>query len=292
MAAISALPTPAAADTVGTVTCPSVALGTVPALGLDILSATCGPATTSAGTAPGWALMTVTMTSTAVFTGDTSLAGAAANPQKLSANILLPPGYTPTRAAGYDSLYLLHGGGGTYQDWVRQSATAVDLPGATSVPSSSTKTGMLDVIGRSANPYQGVIVMPEAGISGLYTDWKGTTDGGFAPKWETYHLNELLPWIDAHFDTVSNRSARAVAGFSLGGFGALKYAADRPDLFGAVGAFSPGTDLTSTVTPTPGNTQAPAGRRRPAPRSASSTTRCGSREPPSGRSFPPTTRSR
>jgi len=89
--------------------------------------------------------------------------------------------------------------------------------------------------------------MPEAGIAGFYNDWHGPADGGFTPKWETFHLSQVLPWIDASFNTVKNKSGRAVAGLSMGGFGALKYAADRPDLFSAVGAFSPGTDISGNL---------------------------------------------
>jgi hypothetical protein len=44
-------------------------------------------------------------------------------------------------------------------------------------------------------------------------------------NWETFHIAQLLPWIDANFRTFAEYNGRAVAGFSMGGFGALRYAA-------------------------------------------------------------------
>jgi S-formylglutathione hydrolase FrmB len=89
--------------------------------------------------------------------------------------------------------------------------------------------------------------MPEGGLAGWYRDWYGHTDGFFAPAWETFHVDQLIPWIDGRFNTIEDRSGRAVAGLSMGGFGALQYAGRHPDLFGAVGAFSGGTDLRSSA---------------------------------------------
>ena len=63
------------------------------------------------------------------------------------------------------------------------------------------------------------------------------------PLWETYHLRQLLPWIDAHFRTLATRSQRAVAGVSMGGNGALHYAARHPDLFVAAASFSGANDV-------------------------------------------------
>jgi S-formylglutathione hydrolase FrmB len=83
--------------------------------------------------------------------------------------------------------------------------------------------------------------------AGWYSDWKGETDGHFAPQWETYHITQLVPFIDANFNTIKNRSGRAIAGASMGGFGALKYAGRFPGVFSAVGSFSGGTDLSAGV---------------------------------------------
>ena len=58
--------------------------------------------------------------------------------------------------------------------------------------------------------------------------------------WETFHVEQLIPWVDDNLRTVAERSGRAVAGLSQGGFGALSYAARHPDLFTSVASFSGG----------------------------------------------------
>jgi S-formylglutathione hydrolase FrmB len=133
-------------------------------------------------------------------------------------NVLTPVGYDPSGATRYPVLYLLHGHGGRYSDWVNH--------------------GVADVVaGMNA-----IVVMPEGGYDGFYSDWYGTDlDGhtsGSAPAWETFHIRELLPWIDLHYPTIADRQGRAVAGLSIGGFGSMSYAARHPDLFAAAAAFS------------------------------------------------------
>ena len=142
--------------------------------------------------------------------------------------ILLPAGYDPNRAEPYDVLYLLHGGTGDYLQWSVRTDWLGQPGGA-----------VADVI----PGYPGIVVMPEGGKAGWYTDWAGSTDGNFAPRWETFHVGQLVPWIDANFNTAATRESRAIAGLSMGGLGALRYAGRHPDVFGAVGAFSAGTTL-------------------------------------------------
>jgi S-formylglutathione hydrolase FrmB len=84
-----------------------------------------------------------------------------------------------------------------------------------------------------------VVVMPDGGRSGWYTDWFG----GGRPQWERFHVQQLLPWIDAHEPTIAARGKRAIAGLSMGGFGAMSYAARHPDLFVAAASYSGAVDL-------------------------------------------------
>jgi len=51
---------------------------------------------------------------------------------------------------------------------------------------------------------------------------------------------DLTSYIDAHYRTVADRSSRGLAGFSMGGSGAVNLGLARPDVFGAVYAQSPG----------------------------------------------------
>lgn len=85
-----------------------------------------------------------------------------------------------------------------------------------------------------------VFVEPDGGAKGFYTDWWGSPDPAVpAPGWETFHLRELLPWIEAHFRTTGRR---AVSGGSMGGFGAMSYAARNPGVFKAAAASSGALD--------------------------------------------------
>jgi hypothetical protein len=85
--------------------------------------------------------------------------------------------------------------------------------------------------------------MPDGGTGGNYTDWYGTDQNGFRPRWESFHIGQLLPWVDTHFRTVPTRDQRAVGGLSMGGNGALHYAERHPDLFVAVASFSGANDV-------------------------------------------------
>jgi len=91
-----------------------------------------------------------------------------------------------------------------------------------------------------------IVVMPDGGrhdTAGWYTDW--FNGGAFgAPAWESYHLGELLNLVDQSFATRSGRAGRVVAGLSMGGFGAMSYAARHPDMFAGAFSFSGALDTT------------------------------------------------
>lgn len=133
--------------------------------------------------------------------------------------ILLPTGYEAARRR-YPVLYLFHGTSGRASDWVN-FGNAVE-----------TTAGL---------PL--VVVMPDAGFDGdgggWFADWFNGGAGG-PPMWETFHVAQVIPWIDENLRTLPRRDGRAIAGLSQGGFGALSYAARHPDLFTSVASFSGG----------------------------------------------------
>jgi S-formylglutathione hydrolase FrmB len=128
--------------------------------------------------------------------------------------VLLPARYDSTRTSGYPVLYLLHGGFASYRDWTDRTDVAELTRG-------------LDLI----------VVMPDGGSDGWYSDW---ADG--SSQWESYHTGVLVRFVDATFNTAGD-GHRAVAGSSMGGFGAMKYAARHPGLFQAAAAFSGAVDM-------------------------------------------------
>ena len=128
-------------------------------------------------------------------------------------NVLVPDGYRDDGRT-YPVLYLLHGGG----------------PGSDFI--SWDRTGIRQI----SQDKQIIIVMPDGGPCGWYSN--PVTSNVGPRNWETFHMNQVLPWVDANFRTHAEFDGRAVAGFSMGGFGALKYAAKYYGHFASVSSYS------------------------------------------------------
>lgn len=124
-------------------------------------------------------------------------------------NIILPRAYA-TSQRRYPVLYLLHGYTDHYPAWVSYTALT-----------------------RYARDYGQIVVMPE-GDNGFYTN--SLAD----PKraWEDFLILDLIPYVDQHYRTVASRQGRAVAGLSMGGYGAMKLALKYPQMFSAVASLS------------------------------------------------------
>jgi len=128
----------------------------------------------------------------------------------LSYNVILPPDYRTSSATRYPVLYLLHGFGGHYSDWV-------------------TRTNVADY----AAQYRLIVVTPE-GNNGWYTDSASTA----TDKYEGYILKELIPDVEKRFRTIESRYGRGIAGLSMGGYGALKFGLKSPGTFAFAGSIS------------------------------------------------------
>ncbi|WP_066930610.1 alpha/beta hydrolase [Streptomyces sp. NBRC 110611] len=129
-------------------------------------------------------------------------------------NVLLPDDYHSSGRT-YPVLYLFHGGLGDFMEWDRAAEGGIRAYTA----------------GRPL-----IVVMPDGGQAGWYSDPVSSNVG--PRNWETFHMHQLLPWIEGNFRTYAEPDGRAVAGFSMGGFGALKYAVKYPDRFASVSAHS------------------------------------------------------
>jgi S-formylglutathione hydrolase FrmB len=137
-------------------------------------------------------------------------------------NVVLPPNYTQLRVteqSRYPVLYLLHGLTGHYSDWL-------------------SKTKLKDY----AAQYQIIIVMPE-GNDGWYTDSATVA----ADKYETYIMQELIPDVESRFRALKGREWRAIAGLSMGGYGALKFGVKYPDKFIFAASMSGALDVATHV---------------------------------------------
>lgn len=139
--------------------------------------------------------------------------------------VLLPEGYAANPTARYPVLYLLHGALAGPSAWV-------DAPGAAA---------------QITDPYPVITVIPDGGVKGWFLNW--TNCAQLCPQnWETFHLDQLVPWIDANLRTIADRSGRAIAGLSMGGFGSIHYAEDRPDLFSYAASYSGALDTGNFTT--------------------------------------------
>jgi diacylglycerol O-acyltransferase / trehalose O-mycolyltransferase len=118
--------------------------------------------------------------------------------------LITPVGWSKQRR--WPVVYLLHGCCDTYDSWTRETDV-------------ETLPQLRDVL----------VVTPEAGDVGFYSDWLR------GPAWETFHLEELRALLERDYGAGTRR---VVAGLSMGGLGAMGYAARHPGLFRAAASFS------------------------------------------------------
>ena len=78
-----------------------------------------------------------------------------------------------------------------------------------------------------------ILVLPDC-----FNRWGGSQfiDSEGTGRYQTYLADEVFPFVDAEFNTVPSREARAVVGRSSGGFGALRLGMDRPDVVSVIGS--------------------------------------------------------
>ena len=113
-------------------------------------------------------------------------------------------------------VYLLHGGGGNYQDWSNYSDVA-----------KYAESGL-------------ILVMPE-GASSYYTNAVDRPED----RYEDYIVQDLIADVESKFPVANERGKRAIVGISMGGYGAIKLALVHPELFVFAGGMSPAIDVPS-----------------------------------------------
>lgn len=130
-------------------------------------------------------------------------------------NVILPfegkrnEDMSPDVSEKYPVLYLLHGGGGNQDDWIRY----------TSVERYAQEKGI-------------AVVMPDVSGSSFYADMVH----GY--RYFTYISEELPKIVEGYFPIGGSREKRFVAGLSMGGYGSLKWGILRPEFFSHVANMS------------------------------------------------------
>jgi putative tributyrin esterase len=111
-------------------------------------------------------------------------------------------------------VYLLHGGGGGFREWSNYSDVAY-----------FAESGL-------------ILVMPE-GNSSYYANAVDPP----ADRYEDYIARDLISDVEGKFPVATGRANRAIAGLSMGGFGAVNLALHHPDLFVFVAGLSSAIDV-------------------------------------------------
>lgn len=113
-------------------------------------------------------------------------------------------------------VYLLHGGGGNFRDWSNYSDGAqFAAPGL-------------------------ILVMPEGESSYYVNSAEHSQD-----RYEDYITKDVISDVEARFPVAGDRAHRAIAGVSMGGYGAINIALKHPELFVFAGGLSPALDVPS-----------------------------------------------
>lgn len=132
-------------------------------------------------------------------------------------NLIITPQDYQQKKERYPVLYLLHGAGGYFSNWMYR------------VPE-------IEVY---ATDYDIIIVCPD----GNKTSWYLDSPIDSSSQYETYISQELVPTIDQKYKTIPDQTKRAITGLSMGGHGAFYLAFRHQDIWGAAGSMSGGLDI-------------------------------------------------
>ena len=134
--------------------------------------------------------------------------------KNLKAAVSFPSSYADGTSR-YPVVYLLHGGSGAFSDWHQKV----------------TEKG---IVNQMAEEHQVLIITPGVGPASYYYD-SPLLD---SVRYETYMIQELIPFIDKNYRTLAQKESRAITGLSMGGHGAITLATKHPSLFTAAGSMS------------------------------------------------------
>ena len=141
-----------------------------------------------------------------------------------SVSVYLPPGYAAEKTRRYPVVYLLHGFTDSDAKWFgRAGKHWINLP------------VVLDDAHTAGGFFEAIVVMPDAFNAFQGSFYSSSITIG---DWETFVTQELVQAVEARYRTLSTREGRGLAGHSMGGYGAIRLAMKRPDVFSSVYALS------------------------------------------------------
>ena len=128
--------------------------------------------------------------------------------------VYLPASYASNPNRRYPVVYFLHG----------YAAHAESYWNSLAVGSAADAAGA-----------EMILVLPDA-----FTVYDGSmfSNSPTTGDWETFIASDLVTYIDGHYRTIADRSARGLSGHSMGGYGTVRIGMKRPEAFGALYAMS------------------------------------------------------
>lgn len=136
--------------------------------------------------------------------------------------VYTPPGYDETLETRYPVLYLQHGYGENEYGWTVQGSAGLIMDNL--------------IAEQKTRPF--LIVMTYGMTNEIR--FGGLRDFDIRP-FQTVLCDELVPYIDSHFRTLTDQPNRAMAGLSMGGMETKTITLNKLDLFSHIGLFSGGS---------------------------------------------------
>ncbi len=131
-------------------------------------------------------------------------------------SVYLPESYN-TSNRNYPVLYLLHGMTDDYSGWINRGEVH-------RIAGNAMKNG---------DAPEMIIIMPDGLYDAFYIN---NYDGSV--RWEDFFHEEFIPEIENRYRVIGQRNTRAIAGLSMGGYGAMYHGVKHKEIFGAIYAMS------------------------------------------------------
>ncbi len=159
--------------------------------------------------------------------------------------VYTPPGYETNTSTRYPVLYLQHGGGEDERVWIEMGRTNAILD---NLIAEGKAKPFIVVMETSAAYKPGEVPPQPPRMTRPAGERQAPSDSVARPRFtfsfDTYKevmLNDLIPFIDSNFWTLTDANDRAMAGLSMGTFVTRVVALANLDKFAYIGIFSGGT---------------------------------------------------
>lgn len=147
--------------------------------------------------------------------------------------VYLPPSYESQTKKRFPVLYLQHGGGEDETGWIRQGRANFILDNLLAEGKCKPMIVVM-AYGYAKRPSQ-----PLPNLAGRQDDTERLKNmQAMASTFEADVTQELIPFIDKNYRTLSDRDNRAMAGLSMGGMQTFQITLNHLDLFSYIGGFS------------------------------------------------------